>query len=60
MTARLDRPGQLHAGAPVHVFTCYARDDRKYLEQFHTHVADLKRDDVEFFDDRNVELVLHN
>jgi hypothetical protein len=36
------------------VFVAYARKDRHHLERFHVHVADLKRNGVEFFDDRDI------
>lgn len=37
------------------VFVGYARNDRHHLERFYIHVADLKRNGVEFFDDRDIE-----
>ena len=39
---------------PVRIFVSYARDDLRYLERLRTHVADLRRHNVEFFDDRDI------
>lgn len=39
---------------PVRVFVSYAHKDRRYLEQFRTHTADLRRNGVEIFDDQAI------
>lgn len=36
------------------VFVAYAQKDRHHLERLHVHVADLKRNGVDFFDDRDI------
>jgi TIR domain len=42
-------------GGRIQVFVSYAHDDRRHLEQFRKHTADLRRNQVLAFDDQEIE-----
>ena len=38
----------------MQVFVSYAHEDRRHLDQFRVHIADLRRTGVEVFDDQAI------
>ncbi|MET9002195.1 toll/interleukin-1 receptor domain-containing protein [Amycolatopsis sp. NPDC004169] len=38
----------------INIFIAYAREDVRHLKTFLTYVADIERDDVEFFNDQDI------